>query len=36
MITIKIKTPKDYWDELKEWGKSPRQKQCYESKDKKN
>ena len=28
MITIKIKTPRDYWKQLQEWVKNPRQKQC--------
>ena len=33
MITIKIKTPKDYWEQLQEWVKNPRQKQCIEMVD---
>lgn len=33
MITIKIKTPKDRWEQLQEWVKNPRQKQCIEMVD---
>lgn len=33
MITIKIKTPRDYWKQLQEWVRMPRQEQCIDMVD---
>ena len=33
MITIKIKTPRDYWKQLQEWVSMPRQEQCIDMVD---
>ena len=33
MITIKIKTPRDYWKQLQEWVRMPRQKHCIDMVD---
>ena len=33
MITIKIKTTRDYWKQLQEWVSMPRQEQCIDMVD---